>query len=38
MLQNNASAVDEINSKTNFLDTSAQRLNELISYFTLKKN
>ncbi|RLD75918.1 MAG: hypothetical protein DRJ10_14420 [Bacteroidetes bacterium] len=38
MLQNNASAVDEINSKTNFLDTSAQRLNELISYFTLKTN
>lgn len=38
MLQNNASAVEEINSKTNFLDNNAQRLNELISYFTLKKN
>ncbi|MEN8122132.1 MAG: HAMP domain-containing methyl-accepting chemotaxis protein [Bacteroidota bacterium] len=38
MLQNNASAVDEINSKTDFLDNNAKKLNELISYFTLKKN
>ncbi len=38
MLQNNASAIEEINSKTSFLDNSAKRLNELISYFNLKKN
>ncbi len=38
MLQNNASAVDEINSKSNFLNGTANKLNKLISYFTLKKN
>lgn len=37
MLQNNAGAVDEISSKTVFLDNTAKKLNELISYFTLKK-
>ncbi len=36
MLQNNAGAVEEISSKTNFLDDSAKRLNELIAYFKLK--
>jgi len=36
MLQNNAGAVDQINSKTVFLDNTAKKLNELISYFTLK--
>lgn len=38
MLQNNANAIDEINSKSDFLDNTANKLNELISYFTLKKN
>ena len=38
MLQDNAGAVEDISSKTEFLDNSAQKLNELISYFTLKQN
>ena len=38
MLQDNAGAVEDISSKTEFLDNSAQKLNELISYFTLKQS
>ena len=38
MLQNNASAIDEINSKSGFIDNTATKLNELRSYFNLKKN
>ena len=36
MLQNNAGAIEKISSKTNYLDNTAQRLNELISYFNTK--
>ncbi len=36
MLQNNTGAIEEISSKTDFLDKTAQKLNELISYFNVK--
>ncbi|MCF6240867.1 MAG: methyl-accepting chemotaxis protein [Bacteroidales bacterium] len=37
MLQNNTGAIEQISEKTDFLDNTAQKLNELISYFNIKK-
>ncbi len=37
MLQNNTGAIEEISEKTSFLDNTAQKLNELISYFNVQK-